>query len=94
MKVINKIQASVMIEKSNGKFFSVEFIKKNGERRRMLARKGVKKYATGRGSRYNPIEKTLSCVFDVQKEQYRMVNLNTIRELVMNGTSFKEQCKH
>ena len=89
MKVINKIQASVMIEKSKGKFFSVEFIKKNGEIRQMLARKGVKKGISGKGSKYNPIEKTLSCVYDVHKDAYRMISLDTIRRLVMNGQSFK-----
>ena len=89
MKTINRIQASVMIEQSKGRFFSVDFIKKNGEHRHMLARKGVKKHVSGKGSKYSPIEKMLSCVFDVKKDSYRMINLHTIKMLAMEGETFR-----
>lgn len=63
---------------TNGKFFSVSFIKKDGTTRKMTARLGVKKNIKGIGMKYNPSERNLIVVFDVHKKAYRMINLLTI----------------
>jgi hypothetical protein len=63
---------------TNGKFFSVSFIKKDGTTRKMTARLGVKKNIKGVGLKFNPSEKNLIVVFDVHKKAYRMINLLTI----------------
>lgn len=63
---------------TNGKFFSVSFIKKDGTTRKMTARLGVKKNLKGVGLKFNPSEKNLIVVFDVHKKAYRMINLLTI----------------
>lgn len=63
---------------TNGKFFSVSFIKKDGTTRKMTARLGVKKNIKGIGMKYDPSEKNLIVVFDVHKKAYRMINLSTI----------------
>lgn len=63
---------------TNGKFFSVSFIKKDGTTRKMTARLGVKKDIKGVGLKFNPSEKNLIVVFDVHKKAYRMINLLTI----------------
>lgn len=63
---------------TNGKFFSVSFIKKDGTTRKMTARLGVKKNIKGVGLKFNPTEKNLIVVFDVHKKAYRMINLLTI----------------
>lgn len=63
---------------TNGKFFSVSFIKKDGTTRKMTARLGVKKNLKGVGLKFNPTEKNLIVVFDVHKKAYRMINLLTI----------------
>lgn len=63
---------------TNGKFFSVSFIKKDGTTRKMTARLGVKKNIKGVGLKFNPSEKNLIVVFDVHKKAYRMINLSTI----------------
>lgn len=68
-----------LIQSTNGKVFSITFVKKNGEVRRMTARTGVSKYVNGRGLPYNPAEYDLLPVFDFQKKDYRMVNLATIQ---------------
>lgn len=67
----------------SGKFFSAEFIKKDGSVRRIHARTGVHKYLTGRGRTWNPEDKGYITVWDAKKEQYRM--LNTKRLLMVNG---------
>ena len=63
---------------TNGKFFSVSFIKKDGSERKMTARLGVKKDIKGVGLKFNPTERNLIVVFDIHKKAYRMINLSTI----------------
>lgn len=63
---------------TNGKFFSVSFIKKDGTTRKMTARLGVKKNLKGVGLKFDPSENNLIVVFDVHKKAYRMINLLTI----------------
>ena len=63
---------------TNGRFFSVSFIKKDGTKRKMTARLGVKKDIKGVGLKFNPTERNLIVVFDIHKKAYRMINLSTI----------------
>jgi hypothetical protein len=63
---------------TNGKFFSVSFVKKDGTERKMTARLGVKKDIKGVGLKFNPSERNLIVVFDIHKKAYRMINLSTI----------------
>lgn len=70
---------------SDGKIFTVEFIKKDGTLRKMNARLGVKKYVKGVGLAFDPIEKNLLPVFDMQKNAYRMINATTIQSIKVGG---------
>ena len=73
------------IQKAENTIFSVTFKKKDGTMRTMVARLNVKKGVKGTGMAYNPIEKGLLPVFDMQKKGFRMVNLNTVTELTIKG---------
>ena len=73
---------------SNGKLFSVTFIKKNGEERTMLARTGVKKHLKG-GTRMNNNEEHL-IVWSMHDKAYRTINLSTITKLKANGTEYQK----
>jgi hypothetical protein len=65
MQVITQTQAADMIRKSNGKLFSVTFIKRsNGARRRMVARVGVTKGVTGDGKKFNERDHDLVTVHE------------------------------
>ena len=55
------------IQKAENTIFSVTFTKKDGTIRTMVARLNVKKGVKGTGMAYNPIEKGLLPVFDLQK---------------------------
>jgi hypothetical protein len=61
---------------SNGKIFSVEFIKKDGTKRLMNCRLGVTKHLKGGASTLNP-EKFIT-VYDLQSEGYRAINKESI----------------
>lgn len=65
------------------KFFAVTFKKKtNGEKRRMIARLGVRKYQQGRG---RPAKPGLVCVWDLVARQYRSFYINSLRRLKFSG---------
>lgn len=60
-------------------FFSVVFTKKDGSERKMLCRLGVKKHLRGGSASHDM--KHLLIVFDVEKKQYRTINLLTLTSL-------------
>jgi hypothetical protein len=65
VQTINVHQAAEMIRHSNGKLFSVTFVKrKDGSRRRMTARTGVRKGVTGEGQKFNPADHDLLVVHE------------------------------
>lgn len=72
-----------------GKIFSVEFIKKDGSNRTMNCRVGVRKGVKGIGLKYNPIDKGLLTVYDMNKRDFRTINAKTIKSLTIEGTKFE-----
>ena len=78
-------QIAELIKGTKGKFFSVEFIKKDGSLRRMTARLGVRKGITGKGLAFNPAERDLIVVWATDRKNYRMINLKTITSVKVNG---------
>lgn len=78
-------QIAELIKGTKGKFFSVEFIKKDGSLRRMTARLGVRKGITGKGLAFNPADRDLMVVWATDRKNYRMINLKTITLLKANG---------
>ena len=83
MKTIKETLAE--IQTANNTIFSLEFIKKDGTVRTMVARLHVKKGVKGTGMAYNPIEKGLLPVWDMQKNGFRMINLKTVTKLQIKG---------
>lgn len=81
-----------LIKANEGKIFSVEFIKKNGELRKMMARLGVTKHLRGGNKNTCDAYDHLVTVFDVVKGQYRNINVNTLISLKGMGQEhyFKE----
>lgn len=80
--------------------FSVVFIKKNGEVRKMVCRRGVRSKLRGGELGYNAREKSLLPVFDMNKPTddgrgaYRMINCETLQELRFKGLIFRTQQYH
>lgn len=74
-----------MIEKNKGKFFTVTFVKKDGNIRTMNCRTNVQKYTNGKGLKFDPIKKDLLPVYDLQSKGYRFINILTIIDLNILG---------
>jgi hypothetical protein len=73
------------IQTAENTIFSVEFIKKDGTVRNMVARLNVKKGVNGNGMSYDPIAKGLLPVWDMQKNAFRMIQLKTVTKLQIKG---------
>ena len=82
---MTQIQVLNKIKNSEGKIFNVIFIKKDGSLRSMNCRLGVKKGVKGIGLKFDPLLKGLLPVFDMQKNDFRMINLKTIQRLRIAG---------
>jgi len=68
----------------SGKFFSVEFVKKDGSVRKMNCRGGVKKYLKGGDSTIKHIDNLVS-VFDMQAKQYRCFDVSRLNMVRFGG---------
>lgn len=90
VQVINRVQAiyKLLDGANTGRIFFVEFKKKDGTIRRMTARKGVSKGVTGKGMNYRPLGKGYVTVFDMDKGEFRLVNLNTVQKFSVNGEKY------
>jgi len=84
------IVENLLKETSNKKIFSVTFIKKDGSLRKMNAMRGVRKGVKGVGHSFNPSEKNLLTVYDMQKGDFRFVNLNDVISFKANKKSFEK----
>ena len=68
-----------------GKFFSAIFVKKDGTVREINCRLGVKKHLKGGSLSYNPDDFNYLVVFDVEKKEYRTINMDRLIMLKFNG---------
>jgi len=67
------------------KIFSAQFYKKNGELRNIHCRLGVTKHLKGGHKKYDSDSLNYLTVFDLQKKQYRTINLSTLKQLKVKG---------
>lgn len=75
-----QIEQAIREAMTSNKIFTVVFIKKNGEERKMTARMGVKKgLKTNKPSTVAHIPKYLT-VYELSKQQYRNVDVETIKK--------------
>ena len=90
MTKINKSEATNLIKGSKGKFLNVKFVKKDGsDRSLMVVYKSPHAPLTGEGLKYDPSDYGLVTIFDTVKKAYRMVNINTLNELTLEGVTYE-----
>lgn len=79
-------QVAEWIGSTEGRFFSVEFIKRTtNELRQMLCRTGVTKHLKGGCAAYNTMDKGLCVVWDVEKQGYRSIPFDGITRVKIDG---------
>jgi len=89
METENELNKISVIHKTiintKGKFFTTTFIKKDGTVRTMTARTGVSKGVNGKGLKFNPTDKNLVVVYEMNKDGHRMINLETVTQITFNN---------
>lgn len=73
-----------LIKATQGNFFSINFVKKNGEERTLTVRDGVESKLAlpkGQGSNNQEAFSNLITLFDVQAGHYKSINLDTMTHL-------------
>ena len=89
IKTIDIDTAKQYIYKTNGKIFAAVFVKKDGEKRMIVCRRGVAKYVKGVGLKFKPEKRDLVGVFDMHKKAYRFINLETLEQIKVKGITYK-----
>lgn len=88
-KKITIEKAEKLIKSTQGAVFSVQFRKTDGTVRDMTCRLGVTKHLKGGVQAYNPKDFDMLTVFDMQKQGYRMIRLNTLQRVKVGGVSYR-----
>lgn len=78
---ITKLQAKELIKASKGKIFTARNIKKDGTVRAMNGRLNVRKGVKGVGMKYNPDDYNMITIFDMKRQEFRTLNLDTVYQL-------------
>lgn len=74
------------IKNTHGRIFSIKFVKRStGEERKMVCRTGVKSALKGGEPSYDAGEKGLITVFDMQKNGYRSIPKEGIKQILISG---------
>ncbi len=89
MTIVSRDQAKSLIENNQSEIFKVTFTKKDGSIRDMVCRRGVTSHLKGGVLKYDPKALGYVVVFDMAKEDYRMINLNTLISVTMGGQKFE-----
>lgn len=78
-----------LIRESNGKLFTVTFTKRTNSRLRELrGRLGVKSYLKGGVLPFDPDDYDLIPVWDIEEQEYRMINIRGIISLNIGGQQY------
>lgn len=89
VEYINRADLDVLLKLFGSNVFGVTFVKKNGKPRRMIARRGVKKFIKGSGRPYiERPDNTLRLVWE-PRNGYRFINLETVSEFRFRGVIYK-----
>lgn len=89
MHAISRQRADTFLRNEIGdRFFAVAFQKRDGTVRYMVCRKGVRKYLRGGELPYDPESRLLLSVFDVSKQEYRMVNIASLISFKVGGETY------
>ena len=85
-----------LLANNGGKIFSIQFEKRDGTLRNMTARTGVYRgpgregsRLTGEGMKYDPTDYQLRGVFDLERDQYRMIGTDRVTRITIGGRTYR-----
>ena len=74
--------------RSTGGIFNVRFYKKDGTKRSINARFGVRKGVNGVGLKYDPASRNNIIVYSMVDNGFRTINLDSIYRIKFNGQEY------
>jgi len=74
--------------RSTGGIFNVRFYKKDGTKRSINARFGVRKGVSGAGLKYDPASRNNIIVYSMIDNGFRTINLDSIYRIKFNGQEY------
>ena len=80
-------ELKAMVKSSKGKFFSAEFIKADGSKRKIVARVGCHIGVKGTSNRKQ--KENLVTVYEPKVKGYRTINLETLQNFKCGGLSWR-----
>ncbi len=89
--LVHRTKLESLIRGTKGKIFSCLFLKKDGSIRAMNCRLGVTKGIKGTGKPIHSQSNSYMTVYDMIKKDYRIVNLDTLTLLEMEGRLYHVQ---
>ncbi len=91
--MIEQTRVEKLIDESNGRIFSVRFVKKDGSIRNMVCRKAVRKGVKGVREGWNARSakgRPLRTVFDMNKAAFRTIPTDRILRVRVNGEVYSD----
>lgn len=89
MTIATKKTAAIIRHLAGNTVFSCRFIKRTtGEERLIVCRLGVTHKGSGGERAYNPVDKGLLPVWDMQKQAYRSISLDSIVSIKIAGVEY------
>ena len=85
---VHRTKLSNLINRNRNRIFSCVFVKKDGSFRTMNCRTGVKKGVKGTGKSISSPSNSYLTVFDMIKDQFRVVNLETVLMINIGGKQY------
>jgi len=86
--MIKTVEDFKQFVKSEGKFFSVTFTKKDGSKRKMVARLGARIGLSGRGMLYDASSVNNIVVYSVGDRAYRTINIDRLMSVKAYGLTY------
>ena len=80
-------ELKAMVKSTNGKFFSAEFIKSDGSKRKIVARVGCHIGVKGTSNRKQ--KEHLIAVYEPKVKGYRTINLETLQHFKCGGFNWE-----
>jgi len=91
MRAIKTVQQFREFVGTDGRLFSVVFIKRDGSKRSMVARLGVKKNLKGSGTLYNTESRNNLVVFSMHDGSYRTIPIDRLLRVKAFGEVIEVQ---
>ena len=86
---IKRVNVKSEIIKKGNKIFAASFRKKDNTLRKMNARLGVRKGTSGGQNKVEANDRSYLTVYDMNNDAFRTINLDTLEEIRICGTSYE-----